>query len=205
MRFVRIFSMSLTSMQAAEEFSDVIPIFSKAWNMAWIDLRDRFNEPGWDNSTRSHVMQMQAVNHARDLFNGSPDVAYFTFNNRHVFQVRDNGLFKLKQLDENHCSSNYSTLAARQFENQGQISGLEDCQRFTVGFIPNPDWTDYIGIYLTFPTKLGAKPNWVLDITNGVGVDIESLQQEFDERISQPERRFKPIQQPGKRKNAADI
>ena len=187
-------------MQAAEEFSDVIPIFAQAWNMAWGDLMDRFNEPGWDNSTRSHVIQMQAVSHARELFNGSPDVAYFTVNNRHVFQVRDNGLFKFKQLDQNHCSSNYPTPAAFEFENQGRLYGLEDCQRFTVGFIPNPDWTDYVGIYITFPKALRQAPNWVLDITSGVAIDIESLQEEFDERISQPERRFKPIKQPGKRK-----
>lgn len=41
---VMIFSTMLTSIQAAEEFSDVIPVFKQAWEMAWGDLMDRFNE-----------------------------------------------------------------------------------------------------------------------------------------------------------------
>ena len=195
----------LTSTQAAEEFSDVIPTFRRAWEMAWDDLMNRFNEPGWDNSTRSHVIQMQAVLHTRELFDGSPDVAYFTINNRHVFTVRDNGLFKLKQFDENHCSSNYSTRAARAFESQAQLRGLEDYQRFTIGFIPKPDWTERIGIYLAYPKALRKRPNWVLDITTGTPVDIESLQNEFDEPISQPERRFKPKKQSDKRTGRTGI
>jgi hypothetical protein len=141
---------------------------------------------------------MQAVIHARELFNGSPDVAYFKINNRHVFTVRDNGLFKMKQFDENHCSCNYMTQAAIEFDSQAELPGFEDYQRFTVGFIPKADWTDYVGIYLAFPKALRQRPNWVLDIT-GTPVDIESLQEEFNEPISQPERRFKPRKQSEKR------
>jgi hypothetical protein len=197
--------MMLTSMQAAEEFSDVIPVFSEAWKRAWTDILSKYNEPGWDNSCRSHVIQMQAVIHAREMFNGSPDVAYFRIDNRHVFTVRDNGLFKMKQFDENHVSSNYATVAAKVFDSQVQLLGLEDYQRFTVGFIPKPDWTSYVGIYLTFPKALRKKPNWALDITTGTAEDIESLQEQFDEPISQPERRFKPRKQSEKRAEGSGV
>jgi hypothetical protein len=197
--------MALTATQAAEEFADVIPVFRRAWEMAWADNMNRFNEPGWDNSCRSHVIQMQAVIHTRELFDSSPDVAYHKINNRHVFTVRDNGLFKLKQFDENHCSSNFSTKAAREFESQIRLDGFEEYQRFTIGFIPKPDWTGYVGIYLAYPKALRKRPNWVLDITSGTAVDIESLQNEFDEPISQPERRFKPKKQSDRRTGRTGI
>jgi len=182
----------LNSMGAAREFGDVIPLFREAWKLAWADIIGRFNEPGWDNRCRSQVIQMQAVIHARELLSGNPDVRHFMIDNRHVFSVRNCGLFRLKQLDENHCTSNYATSAARAFDGQSQLSGLEEYQRFTIGLMPNPDWTDYVGIYMTFPKALRQRPNWVLDIT-GTPIDVESLQDEFNESVSKPERRFKPL------------
>jgi hypothetical protein len=197
--------MMLTSTEAAEEFSDVIPIFSRAWKMAWTDIVSKYNEPEWDNSCRSHVIQMQAVIHAREMFDGSADVAYLKIDNRHVFTVRDNGLFKLKQFDGNHASSNYMTVAARAFDSQVELMGFESYQRFAVGFIAKPDWTSYVGIYMTFPKALRKKPNWVLDITSGTAVDIEPVHEEFDEPISKPQRRFKPKKQSEKRADDAEL
>ena len=189
----------LTAKQSAQEFSGEIPIFRQAWEMAKDDILKRFNEPGWDDSCRSHVIQMQAVIHARELFYKSPGVRYFTINKRHVFSVRDSGLFRLKQLDENHCTSNYGTDAAKAFDSDSALPGFDEYQKFTVGFVPKPDWTGFVGIYLTFPKAFKEKPNWVLDIT-GEPVDIESLQEEFNESISQQERRrFKPRKQSEKR------
>ncbi len=200
-----MYSMMLTLTQAADEFSDIMPVFTQAWTMAWSDILSRFNEPGWDNSCRSHVLQMQAVIHARELFSGNKEVRYFTYNNRHVFAVRNNGLFKVKQLDENHCSSNAKTTAAVVFDSQAPLEGFAEFQRFTVGLLPKADWLDYIGIYLTFPNGFREKPNWVLDITSGKPVDIEALQNEFPEHISQPERRFKPKKQSEKRADGTGI
>jgi hypothetical protein len=183
----------LTSIQAAKEFEGVIPVFREAWRLAWVDILGKFNEPGWDNSCRSQVLQMQAVIHAKELFHGNSDVNHFKVEVRNLFLIREAGLFGLKQFDENHCTKNYATDGAKLFDSQSELPGLGDYQRYTVGILAQEDWTDYVGIYMACPRAIRQRPNWVLDIT-GEPVDIESLQSEFNESISQPtERRFKPL------------
>jgi hypothetical protein len=190
--------MMLTSTQAAEEFKDEIPMFREASRRAWGDILSKYNEPGWDNSCRSHVLQMQSVLHAKEIFHSNAGVKHFTIDNRHVFIVREKGLFHFKQFDENHCTSNARTPAAELFYSQSELPQLEGCQRFAVGLIAKADWTGYVGIYMTYPKAFRKKPNWVLNIT-GTPVDIEALQDEFDESVSQPERRIKPRARPGRR------
>ena len=193
-----------TSTQAAEEFKLEIPQFREASHLAWRDIVTKYNEPGWDNSCRSHVLQMQSVIHAQEIFHGNSDVEHFTIDNRHVFVVRKKGLFHFKQFDENHCTSNAKTPAAELFYSQSALPNLEDYQRFAVGLIAKPDWTEYVGIYMTYPRAFKKKPNWVLNIT-GTPVDIEFLQNEFNESVSKPERRFKPKTRPGKQADGTAV
>jgi hypothetical protein len=181
----------LTSMQAAEQFEEFIPGLREAWKLAWADMLTKYNDPRWDDRVRSNVIQMQAVSHARELFQGNPRVRHDQIDGRHVFVILEKGLFRLKQLDENHCTSNYQTDAARRYDGTKSLPGFEGYQRLTVGLMPDTNWTNYVGVFMTFPNGFRKKPNWVLDIT-GVPVDIDALQTEFNESVSQPERRFKP-------------
>jgi hypothetical protein len=187
-----------TAVQAAEEFKDIIPVLRESWQRAWRDMLTRFNDPNWDGRCRSTVIQMQAVIHFRLATYDHHLVTPHIIDNRHVFVVNESGLFHFKQLDSGHCSKNIPTRAAMAFLEQDEIPGFESYSRFTVGLVPKPDWTDYVGIYMTFPKATGQN-NWVLDITK-TAVDIDTLQNEFDESVSQPPRRFKPIRKPGEKR-----
>jgi hypothetical protein len=195
----------LTSLEAAEEFGDVIPGFSEAWALALADMFGIYNNPDWDNSVRSQVIQMQAVIHAKQLFAGNPDVQHFKFNNRNIFAVRESGVFMLKQLDENHCTSNYGTPSAKAFDGQEELSGMPEYQRFAIGPVPNLDFTEFVGVYMTSPKAYRQKPNWVLNITGGVPVDIEPLQTLFDEPVTKPSRRFKPLRKQSEKESDGGV
>lgn len=189
----------LTAIQATEKFEAIIPVFRESWKLAWRDMVSTYNDPNWDNRCRSTVIQMQAVNHAKELTMDNPDINHLNFDSRHLFLFQDQWLFGLKQLDDRHCSKNFPTPAALAFAKQQELAGLEAYPRYTIGLLPNPDWTDYIGVFLTYPKATGQN-NWVLNIT-GAPVDIESLQSEFNEPISQPERRFRPIRRAGEERS----
>src|SRR5882672_189223 len=113
-----------TAVQAADEFSEIIPVFRDSWKLAWRDMLTKYNDPVWDNRCRSTVIQMQAVIHAGMATYDNQSVTRYVIDNRHVFVVEDRGLFHLKQLDDRHCSSNYRTRAAVAFLEQEEIPGF---------------------------------------------------------------------------------
>ena len=78
---------------------------------------------------------------------------------------------RFKKLDQQFLSRNYPTPTAEGIYRQQGLPGLEEIAWLTVGIVPNADWTDYSGVFLTCPKSPSAN-NWVLDITSGTARDI---------------------------------
>jgi hypothetical protein len=181
----------LTAVEAAEEFTAEVPIFCQAWQDGWLSASNSF-DPLDDARCRTTILQMRAVSAARTLFDGNPEIEYMCAQNMHLLVVRDIAVFRFKKLDQQFLSRNYPTATAEGIYRQEGLPGMEDIPWLTVGIVPNTDWTDYSGVYMTCP-RSSASNNWVLNISSGVAKDINELETNFDHELEQPERaRFRP-------------
>lgn len=110
----------------------------------------------------------------------------------HLFVLPEVVAIRFKKLDQQFLSRNYPTPTAEGIYRQQGLPGLEEIAWLTVGIVPNADWTDYSGVFLTCPKSPSAN-NWVLDITSGTARDINEFEITFDDALEQPgQRRFRP-------------
>ena len=193
----------MTSTKAIERLAPVIPLMRESWKRAWGDITGEYNNAEHDNRCRTTILQMQAVIHAKRLTAEYLD--YKCVETRHLFILPGVAVLRLKKLDQEHLSRNYPTKTSERIYRQQGIPGLEDMPWLTVGLVPNEDWVDYAGIFITYPKWSGAN-NWVISIT-GEPQDIDQLQTTFYEEIetsnAQP-RRFKPKRTDQERRTDAD-
>jgi hypothetical protein len=191
----------MTSNQAIQMLEPIIPVFRQAWVEAWDEVRDLLH-PEYDNRTRTSLLHMHAVMRAKALTYGGT-IGYRCVETRHLFLVGESAVLRLKKLDDQHIARNYPTETSEKIYRQEGLPGLEDRPWLTVGLVPNKDWTDYAGIYLTYPRHSGAN-NWVVNIT-AQPQDIDKLQNNFDESLNEStRRRFRPKRDGDDRQAGAD-
>jgi len=182
----------------------VIPPLRESWKRAWADITTDYNNPEHDNRCRSTILQMQAVIHAKRLTAEFLD--YRPIATRHLFVFPDVAVFRLKKLDQLHLSRNYPTRTSDAIYRQEGLPGLNDIPWLTGGLVPDEDWVEPVGTFITYPKYSGAN-NWVIDIT-AEPHDIEELQTTFHEEMETPDaesRRFRPKRtDQGKRADADD-
>jgi hypothetical protein len=174
----------MTSKDAIKNLDAFFPLFRKAYQDAWREVTTKRIEPEYDKRTCSALLHMHAVMCAKRLVSSNPNVIYECIQTRHLFLIKPElAIFRLKQLDEFHTSSNYPTDTSERIYRQQGIPGWE-LPWLTVGIIPNKDWTDFSGPFVTCP-KNADHNNWVLSIANnGPAIDINNLQVDFDDAIT---------------------
>jgi hypothetical protein len=110
----------------------------------------------------------------------------------HLFVLPEVAAIRFEKLDQQFLSRNYPTATAEGIYRQEGLPGLEEIAWLTVGIVPNADWTDYAGVFMTCPKSSSAN-HWVLDITSGIARDINEFQITFDDALEKPaQRRFRP-------------
>jgi hypothetical protein len=137
------------------------------------------------------VLHMEAVLAARRLIAAGSSLKYFCVGTRHLFHFPGRAMIRFKKLDTDHLARNFRTPTSDRIYRQEGLIGFEPVPWLHLGLIPNQDWTDFSGIYLTHP-KGPSRNNWVLDVTSGIAKEIDPQQTNFDDAIERPtERRFR--------------
>jgi hypothetical protein len=193
----------MTSSGAINTLGPVIPSLRESWKRAWSDITGEYNNPEHDNRCRSTLLQMQAVIHAKRLTAEFLDYKYI--DTRHLFVLPEVAVFRLKKLDQHHLSKNYPTDTSNKIYRQQGLPGLDDIPWLTVGLVPDEDWVEPVGTFITYPKYSGAN-NWVLDIS-GEPQDIEDLQTTFYQDIEATDaqsRRFRPKRTDTEKRAEAD-
>lgn len=90
----------MTSDTASEKLKSVLPLYRHAWELAFNDILTTYNNPGWNNGCRSHVLQMQAVVRAKEALFGASGVKHMVVDKRDLWEINKFCIIRLKQLDE---------------------------------------------------------------------------------------------------------
>ena len=181
----------MTAREASETFREEFPVFGQACRNGW-DEATRVFHPQDDNRCRTTLLQMRAVIAAQQLFYAGQRFRYQCVQTMHLFVLPEIAVIRFKKLDQQFLSRNYPTPTAEGLYRQEGLPGFEVVPWLTVGVVPNADWTDYSGVFMTCPRSPGAN-NWVLDITSGIARDINDFETTFDDALEEPaQRRFRP-------------
>lgn len=158
----------MTEEEAQSKLKNIIPILRESWERAWADIQGRFFEPEHDLRCRSVILQMQAVIYAKNLLVHDQRIHYHSRHTQHIFKIPGTAYIVMKQLRPSLIPNFNRTKHATHFYSQGILKGLEDHPRLICGLVPNQDWTEIGGIFLTFPNREGLANNWELNISAGV-------------------------------------
>lgn len=192
----------MTQNQAIEQIgAPIIMALSQAWKNAWDDIRGQFNNPDFDNRTRSSLLQALAVIHAR-LTLQDLGVNYVCDETQHIFVVPGVARVIFKKLDEARRPIKNRTDRTRALF---QSTLFDDLPTLVVGMATDYNWVGFIGIYLYSPKSNSAGNSWTLEITDGiVAIDEDQAkfvslmdETEFDETTeTKPKPKFKPKYDP---------
>ena len=165
----------MTQNQAIEQIgAPIIMALSQAWKNAWDDIRGQFNNPDFDNRTRSSLLQALAVIHAR-LTLQDLGVNYVCDETQHIFVVPGVARVIFKKLDEARRPIKNRTDRTRALF---QSTLFDDLPTLVVGMATDYNWVGFIGIYLYSPKSNSAGNSWTLEITDGI-VAIDEDQAKF--------------------------
>jgi hypothetical protein len=176
-------------------FTDVL---SRGWKAAFEDIRTTFNHPDHDAAFMSHALQMRAVVHCKGPLINNFGAKHLHDQNQHIFTIPDVVHIVFNQLDENLLRGRSRTRRHGLFFSQASLPGLPDLPRWISGAVPDPHWSQLIGVYVTHPHSRGRKNNWAIDITaDPVSVDADQVRLD----LSQPDDKPRPRQNPYRRKD----
>lgn len=171
----------MTEVYAREFLAPYVPCLYKAVQHGWDTYQNRFLDPAIEPRTRAGLIHDFAAEYAKNELCKHPTVVPLRINDRSIIKIQDQVLISFKKFDEQLLTSNYLTSSAKQFNAQQHLRGIPDTlPRFFVGYVAKEDFTELIGIFITFP-KDSESLNWSFEIS--ASQCIEAQQYSFEEQL----------------------
>lgn len=171
----------MTEAYAREFLAPYVPCLYNSVQHGWNTYQNKFLDPAIEPRTRAGIIHDFATEYAKNELCNQAAVVPLRINDRSIFKIQDQALICFKKLDEQLLTSNYPTSFATQFNSQQHLRGIPDTlPRLFVGYVAKEDFTELIGIFVTFP-RSSESLNWSFEISSSECLETEQFS--FEEKL----------------------